>query len=102
MVDIEYDKTFLKSTVSDFFHLVLSVFTVSENQFWEEKISLKIHHKVAEGVDSSKNRKSMLTRKNLRVIIIRQAVSVFRILVNFPRPDFLKILKFDPKVSQHV
>jgi hypothetical protein len=52
-VDFEYDKTFLKSMFSDFFHLVLSVFTVSENQFLEEKISLKIHHKVAGGVESS-------------------------------------------------
>ena len=54
MVDFEYDKTFLKSMVSDFFHFRLSVFTVGENQFWEEKISLKIHHKVAGGVQSSK------------------------------------------------
>ena len=49
MVDFEYDKTFLKSMVSDFYHFVLSV---------------------AGGVESSKNLKSMLTRKNLRVIII--------------------------------
>ena len=55
MVDFEYDKTFLKSIVSDFFHFVLSVFIVGENQFWEEKISLKVHHKVAGGFESSKN-----------------------------------------------
>jgi hypothetical protein len=44
----------------------------------------------------------MLHEKNLRVIIIRQVVSVFRILVGFPRNMFLKILKFDPRVSQDV
>ena len=40
--------------------------------------------------------------KNLRVIIIRQAISVFRILVGFSRPIYLKILKFDPGVAQKV
>jgi hypothetical protein len=33
LVDFEYDKTFLKSMVSDFFHFMLSVFNVGENQF---------------------------------------------------------------------
>ena len=33
LVDFEYDKTFLKSMVSDFFHFRLSVFTVDENEF---------------------------------------------------------------------
>ena len=54
MVDFEYDKTFLKSIVSDFFHFVLGMFIAGENQFWEEIMSLKIHHKVAGGVESSK------------------------------------------------
>jgi len=63
LVDFEYDKTFLKSIVSDFFHFVLSVFIVGENQFWEEKISLKVHHKVAGGFESSKNRKIVLYKK---------------------------------------
>ena len=63
MVDFEYDKTFLKSIVSDFFDFVLSVFIVGENQFWEEKISLKVHHKVAGGFESSKNRKIVLYKK---------------------------------------
>jgi hypothetical protein len=102
LVDFEYDKTFLKSIVSDFFHFVLSVFIVGENQFWEEKISLKVHHKVAGGIESSKNRKIALCKKNLRVIIIWQVVSVFRIRVAFPGDVFLKILKFDPRVSQEV
>ena len=52
LVDFEYDKTFSKSMVSDFFHLVLSVLTVGENRFWEEKFHLKTHHKVASGVES--------------------------------------------------
>jgi hypothetical protein len=63
MVDFEYDKTFLKSIVSDFFHFVLSVFIVGENQFLEEKISLKVHHKVAGGFESSKNQKIVLCKK---------------------------------------
>jgi hypothetical protein len=32
-VDFEYDKTFLKSMISDFFHFVLSALIVGENQF---------------------------------------------------------------------
>jgi hypothetical protein len=40
MVDFEYDKTFLKSMVSDFFHFVLSVFAIGENLF-EKKIVFK-------------------------------------------------------------
>ena len=54
------DKTFLKSMVSDFFHFMLSVFAVGWNQFQEEKISLKTHHKVAESVKSSKKLKIVI------------------------------------------
>jgi hypothetical protein len=43
MVDFEYDKTFLKSMVSDFFFNFL-----------------KIHHKVAGGAQSSEELKSVL------------------------------------------
>jgi hypothetical protein len=81
-VDFEYDKTFLKSIVSDFFHFVLSVFIVSENHF-EKKFFVLNHHKVAGGVESSENRKKG-AEKNLRVFIIRQAVCDFKVLVSFP------------------
>ena len=59
LVDFEYDKTFLKSMVSDFFHFRLSVFAVGKSQFREE-IFLKIHHKVAGGAQSSEELKSVL------------------------------------------
>jgi hypothetical protein len=57
MVDFEYDNNFLKSMVSDFFHFVLSVFTVGENQFRENKIPLKTHHKVAKALTVEKKSK---------------------------------------------
>jgi hypothetical protein len=51
---------------------------------------------VAGGVESEKNRKNGQFTKNLRVFIIRQVSSVFKMLVGLPGDGFRSILKFDP------